>query len=53
MEHKTDGGFMGKYDKGVKCQKCGYFLKQSKISSVYLEGKILLPFCSGSAKITM
>jgi hypothetical protein len=51
--HKTDGGFMEKYDNGVKCQKCGYFLKQSKITSAYLEGKILLPFRSGPAKMTM
>jgi hypothetical protein len=37
----------------LKCQKCGYFLKQSKITSAYLEGKIVLPFRSGLAKMTM
>ena len=50
--HKTDGGFMQKQENGVKCQKCGYFLKQSQITSAYLQGKILLPFHSGPAKMT-
>ena len=31
LVHKTDGGFMEKKDNGVKCQKCGYFLKQAKL----------------------
>jgi hypothetical protein len=51
--HKTDGGFMKKQDNGVKCQQCGYFLKQSEITLAYLHGKILLPFRSGPAKMTM
>lgn len=50
--HKTDGGFMKKQDNGVKCQQCGYFLKQSEITLAYLHGKILLPFRSGPAKMT-
>ena len=50
--HKTDGGFMQKQENGVKCQKCGYFLKQSQITSAYLQGKILLPFHSGPSKMT-
>jgi hypothetical protein len=51
--HKVDDGFMEKEKNGVKCQKCGYFLKQSKITSAYIHGKILLPFRSGPAKMTM
>ncbi|MBZ2166774.1 hypothetical protein [Methanobacterium spitsbergense] len=51
--HKTDGGFMKKQDKGVKCQQCGYFIKQNKITSAYLNGKISLPFITGPAKMTM
>ena len=50
--HKVDGGFMKKQEKGVKCQKCGYFLKQKEIPWAYLHGKILLPFNSGPAKMT-
>ena len=50
--HKTDGGFMKKQTKGVKCQHCGYFLKQNEITSAYLHGKISLPFHSGPAKMT-
>ena len=49
--HKNDGGFMKKQGKGVKCQQCGYSLKQSEITSAYLHGKILLPFLSGPAKM--
>ena len=51
--HKNDGGFMKKQDKGVKCQQCGYFLKQSEITFAYLHGKILLPLLSGPAKMRM
>jgi len=51
--HKIDGGFMEKQNNGVKCQKCGYFLEQSKITSAYIRGKILLPFSSGPAKMTL
>jgi hypothetical protein len=51
--HKNDGGFMKKQDKGVKCQQCGFFLKQSEITFAYLQGKILLPLLSGPAKMTM
>ena len=50
--HKTDGGFMKKQDNGVKCQHCGYFIKQSEITFAYLYGKISLPFLSGPAKMT-
>jgi hypothetical protein len=53
LTHKTDGGFMKKHDKGVKCQHCGYFLKQSEITSAYLTGKISLPFLKGPAKMTI
>jgi intracellular sulfur oxidation DsrE/DsrF family protein len=48
--HKTDGGIMKLQKNGVKCQKCGYSLDQSEITSAYLNGKILLPFHSGPAK---
>jgi hypothetical protein len=48
--HKTDGGFMKNQDKGVKCQHCGYFIKQNNITSTYLHGEISLPFLSGPAK---
>jgi hypothetical protein len=51
--HKTDGGFMKKQEKGVKCQQCGYFIKQNEITSAYLNGKISLPFLTGPAKMTM
>ena len=51
--HKNDGGFMKIQDKGVKCQRCGYFLKQSEITFAYLHGKILLPLLSGPAKMRM
>ena len=53
LVHKTDGGFMEKTDNGVKCQKCGYFLKTSEITAAYLYGKILLPFNSGQCKMNM
>ena len=53
LTHKTDGGFMKKQNKGVKCQQCGYFLKQSEITSAYLTGKISLPFQKGPAKRTI
>ena len=33
LVHKADGGFMEKKDNGVKCQKCGYFLKTSEITA--------------------
>jgi hypothetical protein len=51
--HKTDGGFMKKHGNGIKCQHCGYFLKQKEITSAYLHGKIQLPFLSGPSKMTM
>jgi hypothetical protein len=50
LTHKVDGGFMEKRGNGIKCQKCGYFLKQKEITFAYLHGKILLPFRSGPAK---
>jgi hypothetical protein len=53
LTHKNDGGFMKKQDNGVRCQKCGYFLKQSEITSAYLYGKIILPFPKGPSKMTM
>jgi len=48
--HNKDGGLMERYKKGVKCQKCGYFLKQKEITWAYLHGNILLPFHSGPSK---
>lgn len=51
--HKSDGGYMRKHDNGVKCQKCGFFLKESEITSAYLDGMISLPFRSGPAKMKM
>ena len=51
--HKVDGGFMKKEENGVKCQKCGYFIKHSEITSAYLHGKIMLPFHSGPAKMNL
>jgi len=51
--HKVDGGFMKKQEKGVKCQKCGYFIKHSEITSAYLHGQIMLPFNSGPAKMNL
>ena len=50
LTHKIDGGFMEKGVEGIKCQKCGYFLKQKEITWAYLQGKILLPFRSGPTK---
>jgi hypothetical protein len=40
--HNKDGGLMEKYDQSIKCNICGYHLKQSKITSAYLSGKISL-----------
>jgi hypothetical protein len=51
--HKHDGGFMKKQDNGVRCQQCGYYLKQKEITSAYLNGKISIPFPKGPAKMTM
>jgi hypothetical protein len=51
--HKSDGGLMKKQKNGVKCQKCGYFLKQKEITVAYLHGKIELPIRSGPAKMKM
>ena len=46
--HKNDGGFMKKQGKGVKCQQCGYSLKQSEITSVFTwKDTITIPFRSG------
>ena len=51
--HKTDGGLMKKLKNGVKCQKCGYFVKDNEITLAYLHGKIELPIRSGPAKMKM
>ncbi len=48
--HKTDGVFIEKQNKGVKCQHCSYFIKHNDITSAYLHGKISLPFLSGPEK---
>lgn len=34
---------MEKHDEIIKCKICGYYLKQSEITSVYLSGKISKP----------
>ncbi len=41
--HTKDKGLMIKYDNIIKCDICGYYLKQSEITSAYLNGKISLP----------
>jgi hypothetical protein len=41
--HTKDNGLMEKHDKSIKCNICGYHLKQSEITSAYLSGKISLP----------
>jgi hypothetical protein len=51
--HKIDGGFMSEHNNGVKCQKCGYYIKKSDIRSAYLNGKILLPFNTGPSSMKM
>jgi hypothetical protein len=51
--HKADGGFMKKQKNGVKCQKCGYFVKHDDITKAYLQGKIELPIRVGPAKMKM
>jgi hypothetical protein len=51
--HKTDGGLMKKLKNGVKCQKCGYFVKDNEITQAYLHGKIELPIRTGPAKMNM
>ena len=48
LTHKIDGGFMEKGVEGIKCQKCGYFLKQKEITFAYHTWKniITIPFRS-------
>jgi len=41
--HSKDNGLMEKHDGGIKCNICGYYLKQSEITSAYLNGIITLP----------
>ena len=53
LTHKIDNGFMQNIGGGIKCQKCGYFLKQKEIPWAYLHGKILLPFNSGPSKMNI
>jgi hypothetical protein len=38
-----DKGLMEKYDDSIKCNICGYHLKQSEITAAYLSGEISLP----------
>jgi len=38
--HTKDNGLMEKDEEGIKCILCGYYLKQSKITSEYLRGII-------------
>ena len=53
VTHKLDNGIMKVVNKGIKCQKCGYFLKQKEIPWAYLHGKILLPFRPGPSKMNI
>ncbi len=53
LTHKIDGGLMKVVDKGIKCQKCGFFVKQNDITKAYLGGKIELPIRTGPAKMDM
>jgi hypothetical protein len=40
--HPKDNGLMEKDYESIKCIICGYYLKQSKITSAYINGKISL-----------
>ncbi len=40
--HAKDNGLMEKHKEGIKCISCGYYLKQSKITSEYLKGIITI-----------
>ena len=43
IKHKKDNGKMKRHGEGIKCSKCGYYLKQSEITSEYLRDNIYLP----------
>ena len=43
IKHKKDNGKMKRYGDGIKCSICGYYLKQSEITSEYLRDNIYLP----------
>lgn len=53
VTHKADNGIMKVVDNGIKCQKCGFFVKQNEITKAYLNGKIELPIRKGPAKMDM
>jgi len=38
--HTHDNGLMDKNGENLKCNLCGYLLKQSEITSAYISGKI-------------
>ncbi|WP_156096040.1 hypothetical protein [Methanobacterium sp. SMA-27] len=40
--HSKDKGLMEKQDDSIKCNICGYHIKQSEITSAYLSGRISL-----------
>ena len=40
--HPKDNGLMEKDYESIKCIICGYYLKQSEITSAYISGKISL-----------
>ena len=40
--HPKDNGLMEKDYESIKCIICGYYLKQSEITSAYINGKISL-----------
>jgi hypothetical protein len=53
LTHIIDGGFMEKRDGKLKCQKCGYSIREKDITKAYLQGIISLPFRSGPAKMSL
>lgn len=53
VTHKLDDGIMKVVNKGIRCQKCGYFVNKNEITKAYLKGKIELPIRKGPAKMDM
>ena len=41
--HTKDNGIMTRQGEGIKCNICGYYLKQNEITFEYLKDNIRLP----------